>query len=298
MAIPEAQLETWSHQGSVKQSRDTYATVKRVLHHSDAPYSSLSFDSFLQGSYGNDTNVYRDSDVDIVMRLDSLWYHNASSLHADQYAAYGRAYPGSVSYVISDFKIDVTDWLKRQFGNTVNAGSKAIFIPGNGSRRDCDVLPCARFKHYYSFISEANHSYDEGICFFLADGTRIINFPKQHAENCTLKHKSTNKWFKPTVRIYKNMRNHMIGNGVIGKGVAPSYFIEGLLWNVPPVHYGASYEDTFVNTFNFINGTNREEFTCANGIHYLLRDIPHTCWAPANCETYLNALGDLWKNWR
>jgi hypothetical protein len=31
MPIPEAQLETWSHQGAMAGSRDTYATVKAVL---------------------------------------------------------------------------------------------------------------------------------------------------------------------------------------------------------------------------------------------------------------------------
>ena len=31
MAIPETQLDTWSHQGAMTQSKDTYATVKRAL---------------------------------------------------------------------------------------------------------------------------------------------------------------------------------------------------------------------------------------------------------------------------
>jgi hypothetical protein len=74
MAIPESQLDTWSAQGAVQQSKTTYATVKGVLESSSAPYSARSHDSFLQGSYGNDTNVYADSDVDVVMRLSSIYY--------------------------------------------------------------------------------------------------------------------------------------------------------------------------------------------------------------------------------
>ena len=58
MAIPEAQLDTWDAQGSVKQSKDTYASVKGTLEDSKAPYYSRSYDApYLQGSYGNDTNV-------------------------------------------------------------------------------------------------------------------------------------------------------------------------------------------------------------------------------------------------
>ena len=80
MAIPEAQLETWSHQGSVQQSCDTYATVKRSLEANDTKYADKSFDVFLQGSYGNDTNIYAESDVDVVIRTDSIYYYDTSAL--------------------------------------------------------------------------------------------------------------------------------------------------------------------------------------------------------------------------
>ena len=40
--------------------------MKATLEDSSSPYYLKSFESFLQGSYANDTNVYRDSDVDVV----------------------------------------------------------------------------------------------------------------------------------------------------------------------------------------------------------------------------------------
>ena len=297
MAIPESQLETWSHQGSVAQSRDTYATVKRMLEESGSPYYLKSFESFLQGSYGNDTNVYRDSDVDVVMRLDSTWYHDARLLPRDQYEAFEHAYPGTAEYGLQDFKAQVTAWLSRHF-NGVTAGSKATFIPGSGTRRDCDVLVCARFKYYYRFNSAIDQNYAEGICFFLKDGTQIVNFPKQHADNCTAKHRATNQWFKPTVRVYKNMRNYLVDSNVFRDGVAPSYFIEGMLWNAPADKFGTSYEDTFVATFNHLVNCDRSTFKCANGIHPLLGDGSYVSWPPANCQAFLDALRHLWNSWR
>jgi hypothetical protein len=36
---------------------------------------------FLQGSYGNDTNIYAESDVDVVMRTDSIYYSDTSALN-------------------------------------------------------------------------------------------------------------------------------------------------------------------------------------------------------------------------
>jgi hypothetical protein len=64
MAIPESQLTTWSSQGSITQSANTYATIKLALESGDTTYAGKSYEIFLQGSYGNDTNVYADSDVD------------------------------------------------------------------------------------------------------------------------------------------------------------------------------------------------------------------------------------------
>ena len=69
MAIPETQLETWSHQGSVAQSSSTYATIKNTLEEAGTAYNDKNYKVFLQGSYGNDTNIYSESDVDVVIRL-------------------------------------------------------------------------------------------------------------------------------------------------------------------------------------------------------------------------------------
>ena len=65
-------------------------------------------------------------------------------------------------------------------------------------------------------------------------GNRIRNFPEQHSKNCTAKHQATKGNFKPMVRVFKNMRNSMIEKKLLADGIAPSYFIEGMLWNVPP----------------------------------------------------------------
>ena len=295
MAVPESQLDTWSKQGSVTQSASTYASVKGVLEDSSSPYYLKAFETRLQGSYANDTNIYRDSDVDIIIRLDSTFYHDADTLAADQHALFQKMHPGTAQYGWHDFKAEVAAWLVKNYGSGVKVGSKAIFIPGNGTRRDCDVLPCARFKYYYRYTASED-SFADGICFFLKDGTRVVNFPVQHSDNCTSKHKSTANWFKPTVRIYKNMRNYLIDRSLLKDGVAPSYFIEGMLWNVPADKFGKSWDDTFVETFNYINSADRSAFKCANGIHNLFGVTP-VHWNAADCQTYLNALKHLWNNW-
>jgi hypothetical protein len=293
MAIDEVQLETWSKQGAVKQSRDTYASIKTVLESNSAPYTGKTFQTFLQGSYANDTNVYAESDVDIVIQLDSTFHYDLSSLSDSQTAAFRQAYPNA-AYHYADFKRDVIAWVASKYQG-VKAGKKAMLVPGGNNRREADVLVATQFRRYTDFSSASSQRYHSGLCFFLESGARIENFPKQHSANCTTKHQNTKQWFKPTVRLFKNMRNHMLREGLLADGVAPSYFVEGLLYNVPNANFGGSFEDTFVACFNWLADANKGEFVCANGLQWLVRDNTPTSWPAQNCEAFLNAARDLWN---
>jgi hypothetical protein len=155
-----------------------------------------------------------------------------------------------VAYGLSKFKKEVTEWLTRIYEDEADPGDKAVRIEGNGTRRDADVLPCCNYRRYSSFMSTTDQDYDLGIAFLRGGGRVIHNFPKQHSQNMTNKHKETDFYLKPMVRVLKNMRNRMVAEGEIGDGVAPSYFIEGMLWNVPTDRFGASYADTFVAAVN------------------------------------------------
>lgn len=295
MTIPEAQLETWSQQGATAPSRNTYAAVRQVLEDSSAPYAGLGPSVFLQGSYANDTNTGRDSDVDVVVSIDSMFGHDAQTLPAEQYEAFKQSHSDS-TYSYKQYRSDVASWLTTKFGNSVDASGKAIFIPASGGRRECDVLPAIEYRYYYRYSSIRDQSYATGICFYLADGTQVINFPKQHSDNCTLKHQGTNSHFKPLVRIYKSMRNHLVDSGELREGTAPSYFIEGMIYNVPNDKFVASREGSFVNSFDYIASADRSAFNCANGIQKLLGSSSVT-WRSADCDEFLNALRQLWLDW-
>ena len=230
------------------------------------------------------------------MRLDSTFYRDLSGLSADEQAAYKSAF-FDADYGYPEFTTDVIAHLTKKFGAAVKPGSKAIFIGGAGARRDADVLAATKFRRYRSFRSLFDQSYTEGICFFTADGTQIVNYPKQHSENCTTKHQQTSQWFKPTVRILKNMRNRMISDGRIEDGLAPSYFLEGMLYNVPPANFGASYADTMVNATNWLLQTDRSKLVCANEQYFLLNDHSPVTWRAAKCDAFLDAVVKFWKEW-
>jgi Nucleotidyltransferase domain len=296
MAVPEAQLDTWSKPGSLAQSRDTYATIKNALEAAGSPYSGKNYTVFLQGSYSNDTNVYRESDVDVVIVLNQTYYSDLTNLSEAETAAYNQ-HRVAATYGYYDFKSDVTAWLKTKVDQRANAGDKAIFIPTSGNRRNADVIVAAQYRRYHRFQSVSNEQHDEGICFFASDGTLVGNFPKQHSGNCTIKHQATGSFFKPTVRIFKNMRNRMIADGIIEDRLAPSYYIEGLLYNVPVVKFGRNYQDTFINCFNWLESTNRNDFICANERYYLLREGSSVTWRAEKCTQFLTAMADFWRDW-
>jgi len=296
MAIPESQLDTWSSQGSVTQSKNTYATVRNALLDSKAVYADVSFDVFLQGSYGNDTNIYSESDVDVVIRLDSIMRSDLASLPQEQQTAYHQAY-GKATYTFSEFKQGVATRLSNAFGTEqVTPGDKAFNIHAGGARRSADVVVCHQYRRYTRFINSTDYQFTPGIIIPGTSKGDIINYPKLHSENCTKKHQATNQWFKPMVRIVKNMRRRLLADGVIAEDVACNYFIEGLLYNVPDDKFGSTYGNTFVNAFTWIVGSDRAKFTCVNGQYWLLGSA-NIQWDPFKCSTFLDALVKMWNEW-
>jgi hypothetical protein len=295
MTILEAQLQTWSKQGSVTQSKATYGSVKAVLHDLSAPYYNQSFDSFLQGSYGNDTNVYADSDVDVVIWTSSIFYYDIDRLSEGEKAMFHREH-STGNYSLAQFKTEVVTWLRKHYGDAVREGNKAVFIKGNGGRRDADVLVCAEYRKYAVFPNAREQRRAEGIVFWTTSSTKIVNYPKQHSANLTNKHQATGRWFKPTVRMLKNMRNRMIEEGRMEDDMAPSYFLESLLYNVPNDKFGATYGSTFVNCINWLIQKDRSKFVCANELHLLFEDGSPVSWRSVNCDGFLDAVVKFWND--
>lgn len=297
MGIPESQLEIWSHQGSITQSSETYSAIKSTLEASSAPYHGKNYKVFLQGSYGNDTNIYTESDVDVIIQLDDVYYSDVSSLSPEDKEAYDLAFiPATYSY--DEYKKDVRKVLEDRFGKDVTVGAKALTVAANGNRRKSDVIAAMQYRRYSSFKSSYNASFDEGICFFNEANKIIANYPRQHSANLTSKHQSTSKRLKPMIRILKNLRSKLVADGLLKPGVAPSYFLEGLLYNVPSVKFGLSYGDCFVNAINWIQQeADKTKLVCANEQYYLLWNDSQTSWEKADAEEFLTAAIKLWNDW-
>ena len=297
MAIPEAQLNTWSNIGSQKQSSATYATVKTALERQDAGYNGLHPEIFLQGSYGNDTNIYSESDVDVVISYKQAWFRNLDALPPAQVNAYNQDHSNSV-YTYPSFKLHVHEVLKKAFGADVTKGTKAFNIAANGSRRSADVIAAFEFHQYKKYNSTLDQSFDTGIGFLNSSNQLIFNYPKDHSANLTAKNQATKEKFKPTVRIFKNMRTRLVNDGVIKSETAPSYFIEGLLHNAPNTLFVGNYAEIVRAVLVWLSELkNRNVLWCAHRFHALIGEGNAMCWPDADAETFINASIKLWNGW-
>lgn len=299
MAISEKQLETWTGLGSVAQSRDTYNGIKNVLEDKSAPYAAnANVEVYLQGSYGNDTNIYGDSDVDIVLCQRNLFYYDIDSLSEADKATFQRNYPSPAEYNLPAFKNDVVAWLSKHYSHDFDPaeGNNALHIKGKNNRRDADILVCGEHKKYSAFPNPSGAQFAEGVFFLPRKGGSIVNYPKKHLENLTAKHQETREWLKPTIRIFKNMRNRMWQIGIINEGVAPSYFLEGLIYNVSSNYFDNSYQATVERIIDFIERADASKLVCVNYQHWLVRDNSSTSWPSANYKSFVSGVRDFWTH--
>jgi hypothetical protein len=269
------------------------------LEDKNAPYAAKAdIEVYLQGSYANDTNIYGDSDVDIVLCQRNLFYYDINSLSEPEKAAFERNHSTSAQYDLHSFKRDVVAWLSKNYPQDFDPakGNKALHIKGRNNRRNSDILVCGQHKDFSVFPNPAGAKFADGVLFFSRTGNSIVNYPKKHSDNLTAKHQETQEWLKPTIRVFKNMRNRMWQIGIIGDGVAPSYFLEGLLYNVPSNSFGHSLQATVGRIIDFAEKADASKLVCANYQHWLVRDNQPTSWPSANYKSVVRGIRAYWTH--
>src|SRR5690606_20302160 len=164
MAISENQLATWSKQGAITTSASTYDSIKKCIGNGSWK-DDVYYDVYLQGSYKNSTNIYGNSDVDVVVEFTSIFSHSTVQLSQIEKERFQREFTPA-SYTLKSFKTAIIKRLKECYGdNNVVVNDKAILVKGNGSNRlDADVLVCNSYRKYTSY-TDTNKNYIEGIVF-------------------------------------------------------------------------------------------------------------------------------------
>jgi hypothetical protein len=231
-----------------------------------------------------------------VICLDSIFGYDTSKLDEESKRLFGTQF-SAATYTFSQFKESVVKHLQNRFGEgSVSVGNKAIKIKSDQNRRSADVVVCYEFRRYNSFSLQNRNDYVPGIIFPTPTG-EIKNYPKRHSSNLTSQHQKTSGMLKPMARILKNMRSRMVEKNLLKNGVAPSYYLEGMFYNVPAEQYVAnSYSDTFVNGINWLLKTDKSKLVCANWQYYLLGSS-NIQWTEADFNTFLAGVCNLWDKW-
>ena len=204
--------------------------VRKAITTCDA-FDSANVVVYTKGSYPNNTNVRRDSDVDVVIELhDCLYYDYKSGVIGVE----PPPPPYQGSWTPENWRQAVVDALVTAFGpDSVDTnGRVAINISAvEGSRPSADVVPSFYYRRYDDPYRTTWH---EGSCVFPTDGgSKIVNWPQQQLDNGRSLNTETSHRYKKYVRALKNAENFLAAEGTIDE--LPSYFMECLVYNVPVV---------------------------------------------------------------
>lgn len=249
--------------------------------------NSKKIEVFVQGSYANGTNVRQDSDVDVCVLYKDAFYDDYSQGQGLNRAFF--LFSDSV-YKHAEFKSDVEAALIDRFsGSSVRHGSKAFDVHANTYRVDADVVPCFEYRRYWG--NTQNWGFDAGTQLLTADGSAIINWPRQNYTNGVEKNKLTGRQFKAVTRVLKSLRYELIDEGDKVAEKIPSYLIECLVWNVSNGDLGHAtlMENVRASIISLWSGT-EDDSRCAgwkevNELKFLFRTSQP--WTRDNVRTFL-----------
>lgn len=289
MAISEDQLSMWTQpwfKTEEKMAEETRAKVDEALKQHNV-LNKLPIKVFAKGSYQNNTNVRKDSDIDIAVALTSL-------IKVEYHEGVSDTTTGLTNYTgISehDFKTYVCDALKEAFGiYAVDCtGNKTFKIRESKNIMNADIIPCTRYLE--CFVNEQR----EGIELILdhPDGIRHINFPEQHYKNGVNKNTETSRRYKHVVRILKNSRN-VITEEHPNKNYH-SFMIESLAYNIHRnIYLGKEtwkeiVEDFCIDAWEYLKvdepSYENERWVEVNDIKFLFH--PHQKWTREDAKNFI-----------
>ncbi len=183
----------------------------------------LSYDTFLQGSYANDTEIKDFNDVDIVA-LQKPLQGLLSSFSASTNLFY-------------DVKTKLET--NQNYRGRITVGRKCLTL--DLGTRKADIVPARRT------MGGQPNAYGEPILI----GQNIPNYPKTHISIGQAKNQRTNNNYKRVVRMVKNYVNKWNL-----KGVAPSFYVECMIYSYTDATFSNDLPYTLNNILTHMVGNN------------------------------------------
>ncbi|MFZ2026502.1 MAG: nucleotidyltransferase [Microgenomates group bacterium] len=256
MAISNDQLQTWANAPGHTKAQHTYQQIKNALTASGVS-QVRGCEVYLQGSYANSTNIRHDSDIDVVIQLNSSFAYGLNRLTDFQKSIFHLEYPTNATFNWSDLRSDVIAALVAYFSPSRidTSGNKSIKLIGDISLSNADIVPCLQYRNYNSFNIGVTNDFIEGMRFWtIRENTEVINYPKVHkanGENKNAQHR-TDEMYKDTVRVIKHIRRKLIDEHNFDGKKAPSYFIESAVYNAFDQHFSGNHQSALESVLDFL----------------------------------------------
>ena len=282
----EAAFRSWAKPpAKTEQDRcdNAVSAIRNAIKASDK-LGARGISVFAQGSYRNNTNVRKDSDVDIgILCTDTFFLDLPEGTTRETFGIL------PATYAYEQYKNDIEEALVDYFGRSaVKRGNKAFDIHETSYHVEADVAAFFEHRRYAvdgTYLEGVELRPDKG-------GRRVINWPEQHYENGVGKNKQTGRRFKSVVRILKAVSNEMAEAGFAG-GDIPGFLIECLVWNVPNDRFGHySYADDVTAALVFeynhtTTGDSCREWGEVSELKYLFR--PSQTWTREHANAFAMA---------
>lgn len=235
-------------------------------------FSAINPRVFPKGSYANNTNVKLDSDVDIVVECDDVYFH---SFLDPAWGTVPSTSPYAGIWTPAYFRQEVTAALVNYFGaSEVQIGDVALTLKEKtGSRPSVDIVPAFRYVRYDAPDLSVSQP---GNKIFKKTTGELVNWPDQQLSNGRSKNVDSGTRYKDFVRVLKRAENYLVGQGVISE--LPSYLMECLIWNVPnSILNNGTLEQDFGATLRWLwlkltESYVREEWVEPNRLKYLFHN--------------------------
>lgn len=285
-----ALLQQWI-QPSSSTEQDQQERAERMIRQAVMARSSLSgcnLAVYAKGSYPNNTNVRRDSDVDIVVENRECWYYDYFP-GVTTPASSPSAYTGNWTPAL--WRSEVTQAITDCFGayEVDASGEVAIVVAAKvGSRPSADVIPSFG---YYRYDNPQRTAIHQGSKVFKRTSGSLVNWPQQQLDNGRAKNTATNRRYKNYVRALKNAENTLVKASQIT--AKPSYLMECLVWNVPNAtltigDLDDGFRATLVWLWTHLNEQyRREDWDEPNRLKYLFGG--HQKWTPDDAKELVSA---------
>lgn len=229
----EDKLRDWAKPPSQSEIDRCDAVIRNVRQavSESAKLRELKVQVILQGSYRNNTNVKRDSDVDVGVVCPEPFYPFYPQ--GTDASTFGNK---NSDYSYAEYRGEVEAALLAYFAQgAVSKGNKAFNVRESARQVEADVAAFLVHRRY-----SAGGSYVEGVELRPANAPnqRVINWPEHHYAQGVEKNKQTGGRYKALVRGLKNIRNELVDSEKLDGRAITGFLIECLLAQVPNSTFG------------------------------------------------------------